>query len=104
MSWEIIIAIGVLVFLQRGFFILIAGRWDLPPRIQQALRFAPAAALSAIILPAILYRDGDYQIALSNPRIIAALLAGVVAYRTRNVIATLVVGMIALWVLQSVVT
>jgi branched-subunit amino acid transport protein len=101
MIWALIIAIGILVFLQRLSFILLIGRYDLPPRVRDALRFAPAAALSAIIFPSILYRSGVYHIDPTNPRLLAAGVAAVVAWRTHNAIATIATGMITLWLLQG---
>ncbi len=79
----------------------LVGRLNLPEVVLRALRFVPPAVLSAIIVPAVFYPDGaQLMMGLDNPRIIAALLAVVVSWRSKNLLLTIVVGMVALWVLQ----
>jgi branched-subunit amino acid transport protein len=71
--------------------------------VQQALRFVPPAVLTAIIVPELLYRDGQIDVALTNVRLLAGLIAIVVAWRTKSALFTIGVGMIALWVLSAIV-
>ena len=79
----------------------LVGRLTLPGIVQRALRFVPSAVLSAIIVPAVLFPDGErLMIGLDNPRIIAVVIAGLVSWRMKNLLLTIVVGMVALWVLQ----
>lgn len=101
--WAIIIVIGVLTVVIRASFILLWGRMDVPKGLQRALRFVPSAVLSAIIAPELLIRDGSLALSLGNARLIAGLLAILVAWRTRNVLLTIAVGMLALWGLQWLV-
>ncbi len=102
MIWLVIISIGVLTFLERVSFIALAGRYQLPGSVRQALKYVPMAALSAIALPSLLYQSGEF-VSPTNPRIVSAVLASWVAWRTRNAILTLISGMVALWLLQSLV-
>jgi branched-subunit amino acid transport protein len=53
--------------------------------------------LSAIVFPELLLREGALAISPGNPRLLAGILAGLVAWRTRNMLLTIVVGMAALW-------
>lgn len=77
------------------------GRLKLPEVVLRALRYVPPAVLSAIIVPAVLYPDGEIlRLGLDNPRIIASLIAILVSWRTKNLLLTIVVGMVALWGLQ----
>lgn len=100
--WLIIIAVGIGTFALRLSFIQLAGRFALPARAARALRFIPAAVLSAIILPAALQgAEGEIDMALDNPRLIASIVAALIAWQTRSVSATLVAGMATLWLLQS---
>jgi branched-subunit amino acid transport protein len=73
-----------------------------PPLIQQALRFVPPAVLSAIIFPELLRPGGALDLSFGNVRLLAGVLAAAVAWRTKNVLLTIGVGMVALWVLQVV--
>ena len=100
--WLTILAIGVLTFGIRLSFIALTDRIALPPFALRVLRFVPVAVLTAIIVPELVLPSGTLDLSLNNARLIAGALAVVVAWRTRNVALTLVVGMVALWLLQFV--
>jgi branched-subunit amino acid transport protein len=95
--WLAVAAIGLITFAYRVSFILFAHRLRLPPDLQRPLRFVPIAALTAIIVPELLLASGQLDLTLDNARLLAGLLAAVVAWRTRNVLLTIACGMIALW-------
>ena len=101
--WLIIIAMGVVTFGIRWLPIVLLGRIEIPLVVQRALRFVPPAVLSAIIAPELLMSSGQVNLSLGNARLIAGVLATVVAWRTKNVLLTIAVGMIALWVISSIV-
>ncbi|MFN8598404.1 MAG: AzlD domain-containing protein [Anaerolineae bacterium] len=101
--WLIIIAMGVVTFGIRLLPIVLLGRVEIPLVVQRALRFVPPAVLSAIVAPELLMPGGQFNLSLGNARLIAGVLATVVAWRTKNVLLTIAVGMIALWVLSSIV-
>ena len=101
--WLIIIAMGVVTFGIRLLPIVLLGRIEIPVVVQRALRFVPPAVLSAIIAPELLMLGGQFNLSLGNARLIAGVIATLVAWRTKNVLLTIAVGMIALWVLSSIV-
>ena len=74
---------------------------QLPPWLLRALRYVPAAVLSAIIFPELFLPNGALDISLGNERLLAGLVAIVIAWRTRNVFIIVAAGMIALWLLQA---
>ena len=98
--WLIIIGMGLVTYGIRLAPIVLLGRIEIPLVVQQALRFVPPAVLTAIIVPELLYRNGQVDVSLGNLRLIAGLLAIVVAWRTKNALLTIGAGMITLWVLQ----
>lgn len=103
--WLIFLLAGAGTFLLRLSFILLLGRLDEVPRtLQGILRFVPAAVLAAIVVPAIVALSVDPTPTLSfeTEKVLAGGLAAVVARRTENVLATIGVGMVALWILQIV--
>ncbi len=100
--WLTILLMGLVTFALRVSFIALAGRLEMPPLIQRALRFVPAAVLSAIVVPALVFREGDLELALTNEKLLAGLFALAVAFYTKSVIWTIVAGMVALWTLQAV--
>jgi branched-subunit amino acid transport protein len=96
--WLTVVAMGLVTFAIRLIPILALERFPIPTRLRQALRFVPAAVLSAIILPELLRPAGMLDISLGNLRLIAGVIAILVAWRTRNVV-TIVAGWG--WILQA---
>lgn len=101
--WLTIIACGVVTFLSRYAFIAVHGRVIMPDWFTRALSFVPVAVLSAIIAPALMIQADVLNTTLLNPRLIAGLAAIMVAWRTKNVMVTIVVGMLLLWGLQYLI-
>jgi branched-subunit amino acid transport protein len=64
------------------------------------LAYVPPAVLAALIAPEVFVRHGDLVLATDNPRLWAAVLAALVAFMTRSVLATIALGLLALWVIQ----
>ena len=96
------IAMGLVTFALRISFIALAGRLELPPLIKRALRFVPAAVLSAIVVPALVFREGSLDLTLGNEKLLAGALAALVAWYTKSIIWTIIAGMVALWTFQAV--
>ncbi len=93
---DIWITIGLLVlatFLTRSSLFLLGHAVKLPPRLQHALRYAPAAALAAIIAPDLVMSSGAISMTWMNPKLMAGLGATVFFMTTRHLLGTIVVGM-----------
>lgn len=102
MSWlPVLVVCGLITFAIRLSFIALLGRYELPPVAARALRFVPPAVLSAIIFPELVLRDGALRLEPHNARLVAGLLAALVAWRTRNVFLTIAAGMAFLWIAQA---
>lgn len=98
--WVAIVLAGAGTFAMRASFLAAAHRLaDVPPAVQRLLRQIPPAALAALTLPALVRPDGELD--LFQGRLLAGLLAGVVAWRTRNAALTLVVGLGSLMALDA---
>ncbi|MFP4199832.1 MAG: AzlD domain-containing protein [Clostridia bacterium] len=97
------ITVGITVgtFLLRLSFIQIFANREVPPLLEELLRYVPSAAVSAIILPAVLIVDGSPDLSLGNERILAGAVALAVALRTRSFPMTVGVGMGIFWLLRS---
>lgn len=98
--WITIIIIGLLTFGIRLSFIVFMGKAQISPMLQQALRFVPVAVLSALVAPALFLPKGSLDVSFGNARLIAGFIAILVAWRTKNVLLTIVVGMACLLILQ----
>jgi branched-subunit amino acid transport protein len=90
--WVAIVLAGAGTYAMRASFLLAADRLArVPPPVERLLRQIPPAALASLVLPALVRPHGELD--LLSPRLFAGVVAGLVAWRTRNVAATLVVGM-----------
>ncbi len=102
--WGMILLGGVATYVTRLSFIYLLGKLPMPDWLRCGLRFVPVAVLSAIILPQVAARNGAIDLSLRNPQLLAGAVAVGVAWRTKNVILTMVVGMAALLIFQAVVS
>ena len=102
--WLTILVMGLVTFLTRLSFIMAWGRIEMPEWVRRALRYVPPAVLSAIILPELLRPGGEpIDISWQNERLLAGLVAAVVAWRTRNALLTIVIGLAVFWGLKVIV-
>ena len=98
--WLVMLLGGALTFGMRMSFIYLFGRFEIPAMVQRALRFVPPAVLSAIIAPALFMPNNTLELSLSNYRLVGGVAAILVAWRTKNTLLTILVGMGVLLILQ----
>jgi branched-subunit amino acid transport protein len=91
--WLVIGLLAVATFIARSSFWLVGHRIILPKRVQEALRYAPACALAAIIIPDLLMNNGQIHISVNNPRLIAGIAATAFFLVKRNMLLTIIFGM-----------
>ena len=99
MHWSLIIYAGIITFITRFSMIFLLKKDILNNKAKKILSFVPAAIFPAIIFPPI-FLDNDGSIDLeNNPRILAAILAIIVGFFSKNIIATIFAGLISYWIL-----
>lgn len=99
-TWLVIAGVGAITFLTRASFIVFADPRRFPETLRTALTYVPAAVLSAIVVPGLVMPQGHLDIGPGNLRLLAGLVAIVVAARTRNTFVSILSGMASLWALQ----
>lgn len=99
-----ILLMGGVTYAVRLSMFLLVGRVTLPDWLMRALNFVPVAVLTAIVTPELLLPGGQFDLSLGNARLLAGIVAIFIAWRTRNVILTVIGGMGTLWLLQAVLT
>ena len=99
-AWALIVGMGLLAFFTRAIFILPGSHLRLPATAERVLRYAPAAALMAIIVPDLASTHGAVSISIDNPRLVAGLVAFALAAATRSILATIAGGMTVLLLLR----
>jgi len=94
--WLVILGMTALTFSQRASFLLLPERVQLPEFLKSALRYVPAAVLTAIWAPELLLQKGVLALALENERLLAGMVAIAVAWRFRLTLGTITAGLVAL--------
>lgn len=73
--------------------LVLVGKIPLPESVFRALRYVPPAVLTAIIVPAVLMPQGTVDVSPANAYLVAGLVSALVAWRTKNLLLTIVLGM-----------
>ena len=98
--WVTFALIALATHIPRGSFIVAGSRARLPATLQRALRYAPAAALSALVLPDVVLDGGELD--PFNPKLAAALAVLLMAtLRPRNPWLPFIAGMGVLLLLRK---
>ena len=102
-SWSLLLALvglGLITLLTRGFFLLPDREWPLPAWLRQGLRYAPLAALTAVVAPEVVLTQGQWVATLQDARLYAAA-AGALFYAWRHsILGTIVAGMAVMLALR----
>lgn len=100
MLWLALIIVGIGTFAFRASGILFLGKKKYPLFLERAMHYVPSAVLAAIISSSLLVKD-SHNSDPDNHRLLAALLAFLVAYKTKSLFWTIATGMVALWALNG---
>lgn len=93
-TWLTILWMTVATILTRcSFFLLGRHAVRLPPQLQHALRYAPAAAMAAIVAPDLLLANSELAVTWTNPKLMAGIGAALVFLTTRHLLVTIITGM-----------
>jgi len=98
--WLVMLIGGLITFGMRFSLIYLFGRFHVPEALRKALRYVPPAVLSAIIFPELFIRDEMLNLSLDNYRLMAGLVTILAAWFTKNILITILAGMLALFLLQ----
>lgn len=97
--WIAIAGAALGTYALRLSFIELLGYVDeVPPLLERALSFVPAAVLAALVLPDLVSAGGP-PLSAGYERLVAGGLAAVVAWKTEDMLATITVGMVTIWLL-----
>ena len=101
---EVVLIAGMMLvtFLPRYGVLALLGRIEMPKPLLKALKFVPPAVLAAIIFPSMLLKDDKLAIEPTNSYLVAGIIAGLVAWRTRNLLLTIMIGMTSFFVWRAV--
>ncbi|MEB3211539.1 MAG: AzlD domain-containing protein [Leptolyngbyaceae bacterium] len=78
-----------------------SNRITLSPAVLNALRYVPPVVLTAIVVPEVLMSEGSLQVSYLNARLVGAIAAILVAWKTKNLLWTILLGMTTFFLWKS---
>ena len=99
MTWLSIFIAGIITYSMRMTMIALVDRDLLGEKVKAVLAYVPSAVFPAIIFPGIFINDYGNFIEMNDPKIFGAIVAILVGYFSRNVIATILSGLSSYWVI-----
>ena len=103
MTWLSIIVAGILTYFTRMTMITLVDRKMLGDKLKSVLEYVPSAVFPAIIFPAIFINDFGSFVEMNDPKIFGAIVAVIVGYFSKNIIATILSGLLSYWFLIFVI-
>ncbi|CAN5339615.1 hypothetical protein BH09PSE5_BH09PSE5_34860 [soil metagenome] len=104
-DWHLLIlfvGMGIVTVACRSFFFIAEREMSMPEWFKRGLRYAPLAALSAVVVPEILMAQDHLIATFEDARIYAALVGSAWYYWRGDVLGTIVSGMAVLIPLKLV--
>jgi len=97
-----IIGLTVITVVTRCFFLIPERELRLPDWVQRGLRYAPLAALAAVVVPEVVMSHGQLLATWQDARLYAVLASTVYFFWRRGILGTILVGMAVLVPLKLV--
>ncbi|MDR0258617.1 MAG: AzlD domain-containing protein [Comamonas sp.] len=88
-----IVGLTIITVVTRAFFMIPKNELPLPDWLKRGLKYAPLAALMAVIAPELLMVKGELTKTLLDARIPAVICATIYYFKKRGILGTIVVGM-----------
>lgn len=95
-----IIGLGLITVVTRAFFLLPQRELPIPAWLREALRYAPLAALVAVIVPEVIMNNGHLIQSWQDARLYAAAAGGLWYWWRRGILGTIVCGTAVLLALR----
>ena len=103
MIWAGMIAAGILNFLCKFLSLNYFDASKMNPIVRQILAYVPSAIFPAIIFPAIFLNEtGSFDLE-NNPKIYASIVAVIIGVLSKNIIATIISGLVSYWFIIFVI-
>jgi branched-subunit amino acid transport protein len=103
MIWVGMIASGILNFLSKFLSLNYFDASKMNPIVRQILAYVPSAIFPAIIFPAIFLSETGNLDLENNPKIYASIVAVIIGVLSKNIIATIISGLVSYWFIIFVI-
>ena len=97
MTWLSIIISGIITYFSRMAMVALIDREMLGTKVKEVLNYVPAAVFPAIIFPGVFFNDFGSLVQITDPKIYGAIIALFVGFYSKNVIATIISGLLSYW-------
>lgn len=101
MIWLTILLMTVMVFSSRYLFLSPRLPLKLNADAQKLLSYSSPAVLTAIWAPIVFLQEGNLDISVHNPYLISAILAALIAWKTKNVLITAILSMTTFFLFKT---
>jgi len=98
-----IVLMASVTYALRASFLLLPEDVVLPSAVRRALRYVPAAVLTAIWAPQLAFQNGHLELSFGNPQLLAGAVAVAAAWYFRLTYVTIAVGLAALHVFAALI-
>ena len=96
--WISIIIAGVINYLSRLGSVLLIKPERLNENTKKILSYVPSAVFPAIIFPAVFLNESNTIVQINDPKIIGFFVAIIIGYISKNIILTIIAGLISYWI------
>jgi branched-subunit amino acid transport protein len=99
-DWDTVLAViavlglAAITVISRSFFMIPGRELPMPDWLKRGLKYAPLAALTAVIAPEILMTQGELIGTLLDARLPAVVAASAYFFWRRGILGTIVAGMV----------
>ena len=97
MTWTSIFIAGILTYFTRMSMVTLIRKEMIGDNLRKILNYVPSVVFPSIIFPGVLLDDVGAFVTISDPKILGALIALTIGFFTKNVILTIVSGLISYW-------
>ena len=102
-NWQVffsILGLAVVTVVTRGFFLFPERELPMPAWLKQGLRYAPLAALVAVVAPEVVLQQGHLLTTLKDARLFAVAVATAYFFWRRDILGTIVSGTVVMVALR----
>ena len=99
MTWVSIIISGIVTYFSRMAMVALIDREMLGTKVKEVLNYVPAAVFPAIIFPGVFFNDFGSFVEYSNPKIYGAIVALIIGFYSKNIVATILSGLLSYWII-----
>ena len=99
MTWTSIFIAGLITYFTRMGMVTLIDKEIFSENFKKILNYVPSVVFPSIIFPGVLLNDYGTLVAISDPKIYGALTAILIGYFSKNVILTIISGLLSYWFL-----